>query len=291
MSDPLCTVPNRIAGALLGMAGGAAWGRSSSAGDAERRRDAHVELAIALARTYVEGYSLPAVADAFRAALDTEPTQVDPTTAVALAEYRRSGDPRSCGRATEPGDASGVVLGRCVATGLVRMGSARRAREAAEIAALTHADRRCVESCVAYCDLVAALVAGEVPVRAVVAAAARGVVGTEVRRALSWGRRLPACWVPAGPDVLEALAAAVWALCQPERPEHVLDQLVALGAGSTALAAAGGLLGAAQGLGSLSEGFVRGIEQRRVLLSLTPQLFAARRPAAGMAAARLVGSR
>ncbi len=260
MNDPLRTVPNRIAGGLLGLAAGAAAADSRTGGEVVRWGSGEARLAISLARTYAEGYSLSSAADAFLVSLDTSASNLGPTTRSALARYRRTRDARRCALGevgTEVGDSA--PLARCLAIGLVRPGSAQRAAEAAEVLAITSPDRRCSDGVVVYCDLVAALLAEATPAAAVAEVLGR-VSATEVRSVLAWAPRLPASRLRPTGDVLNALAAAVWALFQPGSGEEVLEELLRLGGDGQALAAAGGLLGAARGLGSIPERVARSLE-------------------------------
>ena len=64
---------------------------------------------------------------------------------------------------------------RCLPTGLIRTDPEQRRREAAEISAITHSDPRCVDACVAYCDLVALLLDGVDAVEAVETVAPLGL--------------------------------------------------------------------------------------------------------------------
>lgn len=94
---------------------------------------------------------------------------------------------------------------------------------------------------------------------------------------LAWAPRLPASWLRPTGDVLNALAAAVWALFQPGGLEEILEELLGLGGDGQALAAAGGLLGAARGLGGIPERVARSLEASGPVLGLTPQLLLVRR--------------
>jgi ADP-ribosylglycohydrolase len=58
-------------------------------------------------------------------------------------------------------------LMRCLATGLVRRDADTRRREATELSAVTHADPRAVDACVAYVELVAELLRGAHPEKAI----------------------------------------------------------------------------------------------------------------------------
>lgn len=64
----------------------------------------------------------------------------------------------------------------------------------------------------------------------------------------------------------------MWALCQPRAFGEVLEQLAGLGAGGPVLAAVGGLLGAARGLGAIPEPMLRSLPDYRALLGAAPQL-------------------
>lgn len=159
--------------------------------------------------------------------------------------------------------------------------------EATEATAVTHLGHYCIDSCVGYCELVAGLVTGTSPAQALAEVTARAPVGADVRMVLAWAPRLPASWLCPGGDVLHPLAEAVWALCQPEGFEEVLEELVGLGGDRAAAVAAGALLGTARGLSATPRRLIRsGFRER---LGLSPQLLAVRR--AGTGAAALAGAR
>ena len=272
MKEPLGTVANRIAGALVGLGVGAAAAPSGTGGGGTRWGSGESRLAVALAQVYVGGYSLSEAAQSFLATVDGG-YELDPISRSALARYRCSGDARRCGMAAvRPDSVESAPLGRCLAIGLARVDRVRRAREAAEVTAITHPQPRSVDSCVAYCELVAALVAGAAPAGALAGVAGHGQCA-EVGAVLEWAPRLPASWLCPG----NALAAGVWALGQPGAFGEILEQLAGLGAGGPVLVAAGGLLGAARGLGAIPEPMVRSLPDYRALLGLAPQLLLGRR--------------
>jgi ADP-ribosyl-[dinitrogen reductase] hydrolase len=115
------------------------------------------DLAVALARAYQRGYSLEEVAARFVAWYRSGPRDIGGTTARALRLVAGGADPRVSGQRHERSAANGGLM-RAVATGLVRRRTATRRLEAAEVSSITHAERRCVQAAVAYCDLVSHLV-------------------------------------------------------------------------------------------------------------------------------------
>ena len=154
---------DRVAGALLGLAAGDALGATVEfLSPAEiRRRGRHNEicgggvsgwrvgqgtddtdLAYAIARTYVEGYSLARAADHFLAWHARGPRDVGGTTAASLRQLRITGCPELSGFAvaSKPNNAGNGSLMRCLATGLARCDPEARRSEAADLSAITHAD-------------------------------------------------------------------------------------------------------------------------------------------------------
>lgn len=177
---------------------GAAAAPSGTGGGGTRWGSGESRLAVALAQVYVGGYSLSEAAQSFLATVDGG-YEVDPTSRSALERYRRSDDARRCGMAAlRPNSTESAPLGRCLPIGLVRMDPARRVAEAAEVTAITHPQRRSVDSCVAYCELVATLVAGATPAGAVAHVAGHGPGGRRGRGGPGVGAPPPSFGVVSG---------------------------------------------------------------------------------------------
>lgn len=277
MKAPELTVVERIAGGLLGVAAGDALGATLEF--VPPRRQAHVhplhteivgggafgwragegtddtDLTWAVVQAYLDGYTVDRAADRFLAWFEGRPRDVGGTTAAALRVYRQTGDSSTAGaiaaqdRSMTAGNGS---LMRCIATGLVRADPVTRAREAAAISAITHADARCTDACIAYCDLVAGLMDGLPPVAAVESVLRDSPVRPDVRRAVGSapGRALHSL-NPSG-FVLDTLTIGVWALCCRAPLEDVLIEVVNLGGDAdTTGAVAGGLLGVRDGAASI----------------------------------------
>jgi ADP-ribosyl-[dinitrogen reductase] hydrolase len=223
------------------------------------------DLAYAVVRAYVDGYSLDRVAERFLAWWSDHPRDVGRATAEALARLWRSRDPRGSG--CRPGAAGNGTLMRAIATGLARPDAGRRRREAAEIAAVTHTDPRCVGASVAYCDLVDALLEG-VPAAEAVERVLRDTptgdaeVTATIERAAG-GRGLAADRLVSSGFVLDTLHVAIWALLQPAPFEATLVEVVNLGDDAdTAGAVAGGLLGVRDGAAAIPARWIERLEYR-----------------------------
>ncbi len=224
---------DRIAGGLLGLAAGDALGATveflAPAAIVRRYgRHRHIcgggafdwrpgqgtddtDMAYAVARAYAEGYSLDRVARGFLDWYQGRPRDVGGTTAAALGELARGADPALSGhlvegRAMSAGNGS---LMRCLATGLVRTDASQRRTEAVAISAVTHADRRCTQACVVYCDLAALLLVEATPAEAVEAVLASSPMGDDVAHAVASAAGLAAEDLDTSGYVLASLQVGV----------------------------------------------------------------------------------
>ena len=185
---------------------------------------------------------LNAIARAFLEWFDTTPQSIGRTTFCALSELRAGGDPAACGLTAESSCGNGSLM-RALPTALIRADPERRRRESELISAVTHAHRRCIDSCVAYNEIAAALIDGAAPAEAVAAAAALDL-DPAVGAALKTPADRPVTELSAGGYVIDSLACAVWAVQQPGTLESVLVDLVNRGDDADTVGAiAGGLLG------------------------------------------------
>ncbi|GAB6899549.1 ADP-ribosylglycohydrolase family protein [Kineosporia succinea] len=196
------------------------------------------------------------------------PVDVGGATAKGLERFRSSGDWRQAGAGA--GSAGNGSLMRCLPTALARARAtpAERFQEAAAISAITHDDPRCVHACVAYTEIVVALLAGESPREA----ARAGLLAMQVARfgsppedgaaavelAIGQGLDIDLVRAAATGDaglahggtgyVLDSLALAVAALVDPRPAVDSLVDVTRLGGDTdTNGAIAGGLLGARDG--------------------------------------------
>lgn len=263
------TTHDRILGGLLGLAAGDALGATLEFLDAktiEARHGRHqdiigggmfnwrpgqgtddTDLAIALARTYANGYTLTATAEAFYHWYQSGPRDIGGATARGLANYGRHRDPRDSGAG--PGHAGNGSLMRALATGLVRRQPATRHREAAEISAITHDDPLCLDACIVYVDLVAALLDGHQPTDALALVAdTTRAQHPDVLDQLHTAPNLAVDQLRTTGYVIDTLAVGIWALAQPATLEDTLIEIVNLGGDAdTTGAVAGGLLGCRDG--------------------------------------------
>jgi ADP-ribosyl-[dinitrogen reductase] hydrolase len=138
---------------------------------------------------------------------------------------------------------------RCLPTGLIRTDPRQRRQEAAAISAIIHADPRCVDACVAYCDLIALLL-DEIPAdHAVHNVLVDNDLHEGVRDALDQARTATLADLDPSTFVLDTLRVAVCALLQRASFESVLVEVVNLGGDADSTGAtAGGLLGARDGI-------------------------------------------
>lgn len=302
-SKPAGALADRVAGGLWGLCAGDALGATCEfmtpaeiAGRIGDHRDItggglfgwapgqgtdDSDLAMALARAYVEGYSLERVAAGFVAWYRSGPRDVGSTTAGALRALADGADPRRSGLRDDRSAANGGLM-RAVATGLVRSDAAARRQEAAEVSAITHAERRCVQAAIAYCDLVSHLVDGATPEQSLAWVLAESGLDADVADVV---RRAPDS-EPADLDtsgyVLGTLGVAIWALCSGLSLEDALVQVVNLGGDAdTTGAVAGGLLGAHHGASTIPPRWVQVLAYGPELADLTPRLATLRSASAG----------
>jgi ADP-ribosylglycohydrolase len=153
-------------------------------------------------------------------------------------------------------------------------------QQAAEVCRMTHADPRCIASCVAYCSTIAALLRGEKDGQQLVADALATVLEIEPG-AQAWiqrGRDFNdiskldlACDTQNGEGIgytYLSLAAAYWALHHAESFEHGLLAIINEGGDAdTNGAIAGALLGAKFGFSNIPERLVEGLIKREALMS------------------------
>lgn len=183
------TERTRAAGALVGLACGDALGRPVEfrSSDAVAREHGRVtemhsngthgrpagtvtddtDLALRVARSLVahEGFDADDVARRFSAWLASDPFDVGLLTADAIGRFDAGRDPLAAGRAAwedrrEGQNAGNGSLMRCAPTALAYADRTAMAEAAAAESAITHADPRCVESCVACCRVVRELIEG-----------------------------------------------------------------------------------------------------------------------------------
>lgn len=201
----------------------------------------------------------------------SRPVDVGHATATGLTRWRSSRDWRTAGAGE--GSAGNGSLMRCIPTALARVHADPwdRAREAAAISSITHDDPRCVQACVAYVEIVVALLTGAGPAAAgqaglAATARARNAVrpapgAAAVTVALGQGLQIDLVRAAEVGDaglahggtgyVLDSLSLAVAALVDPRPAVDVLVDITRLGGDTdTNAAVAGGLLGARDGAGA-----------------------------------------
>lgn len=286
---------DRILGGLLGVAAGDALGATVEFCSAEQIAAEHgvhseivggglfnwrpgqgtddTDLTAAVAHSYADGYSLEDVAARFLVWYMGLPRDIGGRTARALGWLAEWGDPRGSGAAGATGnDAGNGSLMRALPTALARADRGQRAREAAEISAVTHADPRCVQACQVYVEIAAGLVEG-LTVADALAAAAPLATHPEVADALRADPGRPVDILRTGGYVIHSLDAAVWAVQQPAGLEELLVAVVNRGDDAdTTGAIVGGLLGARDGASAIPQRWLSRLEYREEFLQLAEQL-------------------
>lgn len=299
MTECDLNLEDRITGALLGVAAGDALGASlefMSPAEIQRKHGVHREITgggpfgwrpgqgtddtdltwAVLAGYLNRPYTLEKVADNMLEWFRSRPPDIGGATSRALGRLARSGDPRNSGNTGERSCGNGSLM-RCIPTPLARPDAAVRRREMAEISAVTHAHVQCIDSCVAYGEIVHALLEGAGADDAL--AAARSLdLHPQVRWALDADPRLPVERLHTSGYVIHSLGCAVWAIQQDHTLEEVLVALVNRGDDSdTTGAIAGGLLGALQGVEAIPRRWRHRLEYHDRLTAAVPPLLALRR--------------
>lgn len=263
------TIDNAIAGGLIGLATGDALGATVeflSPAEIARHHGQHREiigggafnwrpgqgtddtdLTLAVADGYLNvegrpGPAIHAIAAEMLGWYHTNPPDIGATTRAALARLDDTGDPSTSGQREDESCGNGSLM-RALPTALVRTDPELRRREAAQISAITHAHPKCIDSCIVYTEIAAALLEGASPRQAI--AVARNLdLDPNVRTVLATPAEVPVEELRTSGYVLDSLTCAIWAIQQPADYEAVLVALVNRGDDAdTTGAIAGGLLG------------------------------------------------
>ncbi len=289
---------DRIGGGLLGVAAGDALGATLefvSPAQIKQRHGVHREitgggpfrwrpgqgtddtdLTWAVLAAYLDGpFTLEKAADNMLVWFHTGPRDIGGATAEALRRLHRTGDPRTSGATRESSCGNGSLM-RCIPTALARGDHGVRRRELAEISAVTHAHLQCIDSCLAYGEIVNALLEGA-EVNEAVAAARALDLHPKVREALDIDPGLAADRLRTSGYVIHSLGCAVWAIQQDATFEEVIVALVNRGDDTdTTGAIAGGLVGVSQGVEAIPARWRRKLEYHDRLLDAVPRLLALR---------------
>ncbi len=289
---------SRIVGGLLGVAAGDALGATlefMNPSEISRRFGVHREitgggalnwkpgegtddtdLTWAVLSAYLDGpYTLQRVAENMLEWLGSHPRDIGGATSRALGLLKRTGDPLGSGNTGESSCGNGSLM-RCIPTALARADHATRRQEMAEISAITHAHMRCVDSCIAYGEIVNSLLDGASV--AVALSSARSLdVDEEVTGALDIDPDLDVERLRTGGYVIDSLACSVWAIQQAGSFEDVLVALVNRGKDAdTTGAIAGGLLGVLHGADAIPSRWRTKLEYHDRLMNSVPTLLALR---------------
>ena len=287
-------IEDRIGGGLLGVAAGDALGATlefMSATDVHRKFGVHREiigggpfhwqagqgtddtdLTWAVLAAYLDGlYTLERVAANMLEWFRSGPPDVGNATAQALSRFDRTGNPRTSGNTGEYSCGNGSLM-RCIPTALARRDASRRRRELSEISAITHAHVQCTDSCVAYGEIVNALLEGaEVPDALAVARVLD--LHPKVHGALDIDPLLPVDRLRTSGYVINSLGCAVWAIQQDATFEEVIVALVNRGRDTdTTGAIAGGLMGVLLGAEAIPARWRQKLEYHDRLTEAVPVL-------------------
>lgn len=302
------TIEDRISGALLGLAAGDALGATvefTSPAQIQARYGVHrdiigggafrwrpgqgtddSDMAVAILRAYLGSYSLEAVGENFLRWYHGRPRDIGGTTRTALANLDRSGNPLSSGLSDDRSAGNGSLM-RCLPTGLVRADAATRQEEARLISAITHAEPRCVHSCVIYCDVVAFLLEGASPAEAIKRSFGESPVQAGIwdelfyvdssdvsdEEQLAEFAAIPVEQIPTSGYVIDTLRAGLWAILQAGSAEETLIVIVNRGDDAdTAGAVVGGLLGARDGVGAWPDRWLSTLEYRQEFEAAVPAI-------------------
>ena len=291
-------VVDRIGGGLLGVAAGDALGATlefMTASEIRTRFGTHREitgggpfrwrpgqgtddtdLTWAVLAAYLDGpYALECVAANMLGWFHKGPRDIGGATERALGRLDRTGDPRTSGNTGERSCGNGSLM-RCIPTALARPDAAVRRRELIEISAITHAHVRCTDSCVAYGEIVNALLEG-VDVPDALDAARTLDLHPKVRAALDIDPALPVERLRTSGYVIDSLGCAVWAIQQDATFEDVIVALVNRGHDTdTTGAIAGGLVGVLRGVEAIPSRWRWRLEYQDRLAVAAPKLLALR---------------
>ncbi|KAL9619087.1 MAG: hypothetical protein Q9160_006263 [Pyrenula sp. 1 TL-2023] len=197
----------------------------------------------------------------------SSPTDIGGATETGLERFEETKDPLRSGAGE--GSAGNGSLMRCIPTGVFEADSVRRRELSNRISAITHNDQRCIVACIAYNEIVAALVqgankqdalqAGLSTVKKLSGKGAEVVVqaiehGTKVDlRKVARENPTPLVGACCG-YVLESLILAIAAMMDDRAIQDILADIVSIGADAdTNCAIAGGLIGARDGVESIPQ--------------------------------------
>ena len=222
-----------------------------------------------------EPYTLERAAANMLEWFHSRPPDVGGATAQALSRLDRTGDPRASGNTGEFSCGNGSLM-RCIPTALARPDADLRRRELAEISAVTHAHIQCTDSCIAYGEIVNALLEGaEVP--DALAAAMALDLHPKVRKALDIDPAMPVERLRTSGYVIDSFGCAVWAIQQGATFEELIVALVNRGRDTdTTGAIAGGLMGVLVGTKAIPARWLEKLEYHDRFTATVPLLAALR---------------
>ena len=304
----MTTTPSReqrAVGCLLGLACGDALGRpvefqsSTAIADQYGRVDQmygngthgqpagtvtdDTDLAVALARSLAEtgGFDAADAADRYVAWYESDPFDVGLMTSEAIRERRDGTEPTEAGqvvweRRSEGGNAGNGSLMRCAPLAVAIGDDTARAEAAAADSRITHADPRCVESCVAFLTALDRLLEGADTERAVDAAlstAADRDAPRAVRTALANATDEHAAQLETSGYVVHTLETALYdAVAAPDAEEAIVSAVSRGGDTDTLGAVCGAAAGARFGAEAIPDRWLDVLGVESELRELTTAL-------------------
>lgn len=217
------------------------------------------------------GYDRDDVAQRLIAWASGGPRDIGTTTARAISNLAASVDPSGI---DSPNSASNGSLMRALAPGLAITDPEERRCYADELSAITHAAPDCRSACVAYAEIVNALVEGTDVESAIATAQQLGTLSEGVVASLR-PPTLAHVALDMGGSVTHSLAVAIGALRDGDRiglEEAIIAVANRGGDADTNAAIAGGLLGARHGAQAVPRRWREALEQRTRLVSLADEL-------------------
>ncbi|RYF08042.1 MAG: ADP-ribosylglycohydrolase family protein [Deltaproteobacteria bacterium] len=219
--------------------------------------------------------------------LASGPKDVGTLTQAALRLIENGTSPKQAGRLVAIGNdraAGNGSLMRALPTGIVRAASdPQLARESAVLSAITHADPRCIASCIAYNTVVSALLAQPENIRGALTLAKSTVEQAEIQDLIEGALcDLPARYTNGDGIgfVFLALERAFRAVLNSSSFEAGLEDVVRQGGDTdTNAAIAGGLLGARFGFDAIPPHWLTELRDKGVLSSGFRRLVARAAPA------------
>jgi len=237
---------------------------------------------LAIAESYIERGALDTsdIARRFVEWFTTDGRGIGRTTRAVLTRLADGESAETAARAVarDLGDnaAGNGSLMRCAPTGLLRMRDTdARARDSAAISAITHADPRCIDSCMLMNAAIAHILCDttDAPLLPYLLDASQHL-DARVRAAVAALPTLKPHSLRTGGYVLETLQAGLWAALHSRNFEEGMIALLTLGGDTDTTCAVGGaLLGARFGMSDIPQRWLDGLKLRERVIAAADGLW------------------